>query len=86
MVAELTTIIVPKSPAALATVTPPSGSKFCNPPIGASMTGIRILWPRKVVEQSMLETSARIRGRKARRSNANRLRRMVVSDSDAPVR
>ena len=85
-VTELTTCTVPNSAAASAEAQPPSGAKTWSEPMGASITGMRMGWSRKVVEGSVSETSTRTRGRKARRSKARRLRRMVVSDSDPPTR
>ena len=81
-VTELTTWNVPNSDAAFAAPAAASGWKVCIDPNGASMTGIRSFVPRNVVVASMLETSISPRGRKASRSNASRLRRIVVSDSD----
>ena len=83
---ELTKLTVPNSCAALATATAPSGVMICSEPIGASITGILILWPRIVADGSTFETSTSTRGRNARLSSANRFRHMVVSDSAPPVR
>jgi hypothetical protein len=85
-VTELTKLIEPNSAAALPTATPPSGVIVCSEPIGASITGILNLCPRKVIDVSTLETSTSTRGRKPRQSKPKRLRRMVVSDSAPPVR
>ena len=41
---------------------PAPGVKTCREPMGASMTGMRRLWPRKVVEGLISETSTSTRG------------------------
>ncbi|MFP6733656.1 MAG: hypothetical protein VB959_07440 [Rhodospirillales bacterium] len=68
------------TPAAPAAASP----QACNPSMGASITGIAILWPRKSMQVSTLETSRSTRGRKARLSRAWRLRRRRVSVSAPP--
>ena len=73
------------SPADLATVTPPPDSTAPREPMGASMTGMRSLSPRKVDEQSTADTSRSTRGRKAMESRARRLRFRVVSVSAPPT-
>ena len=78
--------MMPNSAAACVAAAPPPGSKTCSDPTGASRTGMRSLCPRNSVDVSMLDTSRSTRGRKASRSNASRLRRSVVSDSDPPTR
>ena len=76
----------PNSAEAWAAVAPPPGVKDSMEPMGANITGMRMVRPRKVDVESTLETSRSTRGRKAMASRARRLRRSVVSVSVPPVR
>ena len=85
-VTELTQCMMPNSVAAWVLANAASGWKTWSEPMGARMAGMRSLWPRNVVDGSSVDTSTRMRGRKAMRSKARRLRRRVVSDSEPPTR
>ena len=77
---------LPNSLVALATVAPPPGSKFSSDPTGAHSTGRRNFLPNSSRLQSTSDTSRSTRGRKPIASSAARLRAIVVSVSEAPIR
>ena len=82
---ELSIWAAPKVPAPRATAAPEPGSNISSAPTGAIMTGKRNLRPNTLVDASTSATLRRTRGRNAISSSAMRLRRMVVSVSEAPT-